>query len=132
MTVLAALLGYQATGIEIDPALVACSERLADNFDADCTFACGTYVPAEYGSHSALESADFLTITDGPNAYRELGMDLADFDLVYAFPWPDEEPLLFDMVRRCGGDHTVFLTYHGTDGFQYHERAGRGPTVGID
>lgn len=128
ITVVADLLGYRATGIELDPWLVESSWSLAERFTSDATFACGTFVPRHY-DNPTLESSEFLTVTDGPDAYDELGVDLDDFDLIYAFPWPDEEELVLDMVRRCAAPQALFLRFHGTDGFVLHEHAGRGEPV---
>jgi len=39
------------------------------------------------------------TIGYGPSAYGELGLALDDFDLVYAYPWGGEEPMMLDLSR---------------------------------
>lgn len=42
--------------------------------------------------------------------------ELRDFDLVYAFPWPDEQPLCGDIMRKCGGESSLFLSYDAREG----------------
>ncbi|MBK9129928.1 MAG: hypothetical protein IPM13_19440 [Phycisphaerales bacterium] len=76
---------------------------------------------------SRHENADFLTVREGEAAYRELGLDLADFDLVYAFPWPGEEERFLEMVRVCGRRDTLLLIYGASDGYQLFERGRRIP-----
>ena len=129
ITVLADLLGYEACGIELDPDLVESATQLAERFDSAAQFVCGSFVPPDYGDNPALESSDFLTTTDGAPAYEELGLDLEDFDLVYAFPWPDEEELLYDIVRCCARPGACMLTYHGTDGFRYGRAGAQVPEL---
>jgi SAM-dependent methyltransferase len=125
VTILADLLGYEAYGIEIEPALVEESIQLAERFGSKATFAHGTFVPADAHDEVDLLDADLHTITEGDDAYEELGLTLADFDLVFGFPFPDEEEWMRALVRRGAGDHTAFLCYSARDGFTLTE-LGRG------
>ena len=59
-----------------------------------------------------------LLRAEGADAYGELGMDIADFDLVYAYPWPGEEDWLIEMVRRFGGPRTSLMIYTVRDGYE--------------
>ena len=122
ITILADLLGYEAYGIELDPWLAEQATELAERFGSGANFAAGSFVPEEFQDQVALQSADFLTTTEGEPAYRELGLELNDFDLVYMFPWPGEEELHFEMVRRYARPDALFLTYGGTDGYQLFQR----------
>jgi hypothetical protein len=40
-----------------------------------------------------------------------MGRKLSDFDLVYAYPWPEEHQLYRNVMREYGGPNSVFLTY---------------------
>jgi hypothetical protein len=53
------------------------------------------------------------TIGGGPSGYLELGRSLGDFDVVYAFPWMGEEPMMLDLMR-CHGGKDVLLVLHTT------------------
>lgn len=120
VTILADLLGYDAYGIELEPELVDVSIGLAEDFQSDATFVEGTFVPAEFRDEVALLDPDFLSVTatEGADAYAELEMDLADFDLVYVYPWPGEEEWAAELVARHGGPQTRMVTYSVRDGFQ--------------
>jgi hypothetical protein len=124
ITVAADLLGFEAYGIELDPWLVEQSIQLADRHDSQATFAGGSFVPEEFRDEVARHPADFATTAEGEPAYLELGMELSDFDLVYMFPWPGEEDLHVEMVRRHARPDTLLLLYGGTEGFQLF-RGGR-------
>ena len=68
-------------------------------------------------------SGDFLTPTDGADAFGELGLELSDFDLVFAYPWPDDEAWLDELMRRYARADAILLTYDVTDGFRLSEGA---------
>ena len=118
ITILADLLGFDAYGIEIEPRLVEASKDLAERFGSGATFVEGSFVPLEFRDEIELLDADFLTVSEGNDAYGELGLTIADFDLVYGYPWPGEEDWLAELVHREAGPTTSLMTYSVTDGFQ--------------
>jgi hypothetical protein len=124
---LAALLDFESFGIEIEAELVAEARRLAENFRLPVEFAHGSFVPrgAEARVHAG-GTYDWLT-TDGDYAYDELGLDPDDFDVVYAYPWPDEEAVTAALFERYAGPGAVLVTYHGGDGFRVRQKVGRRP-----
>lgn len=126
ITVLAALQGYDAYGIEIDSELVAIARDLDAEFGAGSTFAQGSFVPSGYRDEVSLLDADFLTVTEGADAYEELGLELDSFDLVYVYPWPGEEEWAEELVRRCAGPHTRLMTYAVDEGFVVRDARGAG------
>lgn len=117
ITIIADLLGYDAYGIEIEPRLVDESYRLAESCGSTATFIEGSFVPPEIQEEVALLNADHLTCTSGADAYEEMGMAIRDFDLVYAYPWPDETEWLHDLFRRGAGPTSALLSYSVRDGF---------------
>lgn len=117
VTILADLLGYEACGIEIDPWLVQRSIALAEQFGSRATFAEGSFVPEAYRDAVEDLDSDRITITDGQSAFAELGLEMTDFDLVFAYPWPGEEDWLHGLVRRHARPGAILLTYDSRDGF---------------
>jgi hypothetical protein len=118
MTILADLLGYEAVGIEIEPELVETARELAAGAGSNATFIAGSFVPPD-----AREDVDFMvagsfTVTDGLDAWDELGMDMDDFDVVSCYPWPDEEEWLLDLVAKHAAPHATLLTYSGRNGYR--------------
>ena len=122
VTIMADLLGFEAYGIEIEPWLVKRSIGLAERFDSGAVFAEGTYVPPAYQDEIELLSGDHLTPTDGASAFEELGLELSEFDLVFAYPWPDDEDWLHELFRRHARPDALLLTYAVNDGFQVSEQ----------
>lgn len=118
VTILADLLGYDACGIEIEPWLVEQSELLAREFGSAATFAQGSFVPPAYQDEVENLAHDRMTPTAGARAYDELSMDLSDFDLVFAFPWPGEEEWLYELMRRHAREDALLMTYDVQQGFE--------------
>jgi hypothetical protein len=118
VTIMADLLGFEAYGIEIEPWLVNRSIESAEDVGSGAVFAEGTFVPPAYQDEIEHLSGDFLTPTDGADAFGELGLDLADFDLVFAYPWPGDEEWLEELMRRHARADAILLTYDVTDGFR--------------
>ena len=117
-TIMASMLGFEAYGIEIEPRLVETSQRLARKYDTRAHFVEGTFIPDDYDWNTEHGDENFRSRLDGRFGYVEMDMELRDFDIVYAYPWPDEEPLLQDIVRQCGAKHALFLTYHVREGMK--------------
>jgi hypothetical protein len=112
ITIMADLLGFEAYGIELDRELVGIARGLAERYDSGARFAVGSFLPAGYRWRPSTGDGRLGTIGDGVSAYPELGHPLEDFDLVYAYPWSGEEPLMLD-VMRCYGGKGARLLLHG-------------------
>jgi hypothetical protein len=113
VTCLAASLGFDAVGIEIEQSLVDIANRLAGAHKIKCQFACGSFVPE--GIEPTLDwAADVAWLTtDAPDVYDELELDPDDFDLIFSYPWPGEEQVIFDLFTECAAVGALLLTYHG-------------------
>ena len=118
VTIMAAMLGFEAYGIEIDPGLVEGSRTLASKYGTGAQFAEGSFIPREYEWNPETGDENFRTVLDGEPGYEELDMELRDFDLVYAYPWPDEGPLYDDIMRRCGRTGALLLTFSASEGMK--------------
>ncbi len=79
VTILAALLGYAATGVEIDEALVQEARELAGRYDAPARFEHGTY---------DARAAGLKVITAKKRT------------VVYVYPWPGEEPFFLQLFAE--------------------------------
>ena len=120
---LAAMLGFDAWGIEIDRDLVAASEALADEFHLPVTFVCGNFIPP--GDDACVDDPDepaWLAM-GGANAYDEMALDPDDFDVIFAYPWPGEERVIAEMFDRHAAVGAVLLTYHGLEGMRLRRKA---------
>ena len=116
--VLASLTGSEACGIEIRSEYVRAARDLATELGLDIEFYEGSFVPSDYDPSAHLHCADGVTILSGSGANDEVDVAIDDFDLIYAFPWPGEEDLYFDIFDRYAACGAHLLTYHGpAEGF---------------
>ena len=120
---LAAMLDMESTGIEIEPELVAASEELATVHGLEVEFVCGSYVPTG-GDWLTDEVEEFAWIeSGGADAYELLGLDLDDFDLVFAYPWPGEESLVRELFDAYGAGGAMLLTFNGVEDLRLYRKA---------
>ncbi len=114
---LAAMLGFQASGIEIEEGLVDAAQRLSGDFGLPVDFIQGSFVPsgAEPFAEQALADTTaefFWLVTDADDAYEELGLEPDDFDVIFAYPWPGEEGLIAGLFERYAAQGALLLMYN--------------------
>lgn len=115
---MAAWLGFEACGIEIEENLVEEARRLADDFGHSASFVCGSFVPhgAESIVETAVSSDVFWLNTEADDAYDQLGVDPDDFDVVFAYPWPGEDDVITGLFDHCAAQGALLITYSYLDG----------------
>jgi hypothetical protein len=123
-TCLAALLGYETYGLEIDAELVRRSRAIARRLGIPVTMLCTSLLPAGYAASAGSDGAAVVTpasVRDhhdtaearGPLRYDGMTSAIADIGLFFAYPWPEERALmrqLFAAVGRVGG--ALLVVYH--------------------
>jgi hypothetical protein len=105
---LAAMLGFDAYGIEIEHELVEAAQQLADDFDLPVEFLHGSFIPA--GAATA-GTYSWLTTREA-TGYDDPGLKADECDLIFAYPWPDEETVIEELFERYAADGAVLFTYH--------------------
>jgi len=120
---LAAMLDFDACGIEIEGDLVDAAQRLADDFGLPVEFIRGSFIPKESEAFFDADDKFAWLTTHGDSGLEELGLVPADFNVVFAFPWPDEERLIRALFQRHGGAGALLLTYHGGREFRLRRKA---------
>jgi len=118
---LAALLGYEAYGIEMEPELVDLSREMAHELAIPVEILCTSYVPEDYESYSGVGGEDLVqletfsypgaTIDDAPQ-YDGMAMEIAAIDLFFVYPWPDEQDLMQKLFDAVAGEGAILLAYH--------------------
>ncbi len=127
---LAAMLGFNVCGIEIERDLVDASRRLADEFGLSVEFVHGSFVPPGAEAYAEEAHADnsaefFWLVTDADDAYDELGLDPADFDVVFAYPWPGEECLIESLFEIYAAEEALLLMYNQYDSVRLRRKVGK-------
>lgn len=125
---LAALVGFDAYGIEIDRDLFHASLELAEDFDIAVEFINGSFISRGADDLVDRAYADFdggLSLDPhADHAYDELGLEVRDFDVVFAFPWPNDEELTADLFERFAARGALLLTYCESTSIRLRRKVG--------
>ena len=118
VAIMASRMGFDAYGIEVEPELVEYAEELAEMYGAETQFAIGSFIPDEFEWEPVSGDEFQRSFVDIGSAYDELDMELRDFDIVYAYPWPDEHSLFHSIMRQFGCQNALLLSYDVRDGME--------------
>jgi len=122
VTCLAEMVGFDACGIEFDADLVALSEQLADDYSLKSGFYRGNLVPhAGQGIAERVDEFEWLAV-GGPDPYDQMDLDIDDFDVIFAYPWPGEQGVVEELFDRFAADGALLATYNGTEGIRLFRR----------
>jgi hypothetical protein len=115
---LATFAGFDAAGIEIERDLVDEAKRLAADFALKIDLVHGNFVPAGAGTLADCDG-NFTWLSEaGPDGHSALELEPDDFDLVFAFPWPGEEEVIFRLFDAFAAPEALLLTFHGREGLR--------------
>lgn len=117
VTIMASRMGFEAYGIEAEAKLVSLAESLAVVHGPEARFAHGSFIPDDFDwvpDTGGLQR----TVVDVAAAYDELDMELRDFDLIYAYPWPDEHAMFRNIIRQFGHRRAMLLCYDAREGME--------------
>jgi hypothetical protein len=89
---------------------------LADAVDLPAEFYGGSFIPRGISDIVDLGSDVEHVETHEDDVYEEIGLDMDDFDLFFAFPWPGEEHFFEAVFQAGAADNSLLLTYRGRDG----------------
>ena len=132
ITIMADLMGFEAYGIELDASLVETARAVAAQHGSRARFAAGSLFPTGYRWRSRDGDTRTGTIGQGPSGYLQLGRPLEDFDVVFAYPWDGEAPVMHDVMQRYGRHDALLLLYDASGGVRAyrgsHEVVGDAPT----
>lgn len=117
---IASMLGFESYGIEINHEVLDQSRQLAADHGLNVEFVQGSFIPI--GADDLIDEAfmendgDLTLECHSDDAYGDLQMDIADFDVVFIFPWPNESALVARLFDRFAASGALLLTYNDTSG----------------
>ncbi|MEM1067537.1 MAG: hypothetical protein AAGG48_27270 [Planctomycetota bacterium] len=115
-TMLAALHGMESIGVEIESSLTEHASELAETLENDAKFYCGSFVPSGLDRDLLVDGDANNADTDDDGIYDLIGLDVDDFDLIFAFPWPAEYSYFEAIFDESAADGALLLTYRGREG----------------
>lgn len=116
-TGIAALLGFDAVGIEIETELARRATSLLEDLDIPAEILPISYLPDGFEVGEGVGGADLIpplaTTAPGQALVSPLydGLDPAEVDLFFVYPWPGQEQLMMDLFEAVATDGAVLLMY---------------------
>lgn len=123
VTGLASLLGMEAIGIEAEPFLVEAGRKLLKHQKIEATLWEGNFLPRgaeKLADHQSHHASMFHQI---PPAYDEQDLQVDDFALIFAYPWPGEEHFLREVFARYARPNALLLMFRGPYQIELYCRA---------
>jgi hypothetical protein len=122
-TCLAALLGYEAYGLEIDAELVRLSRVIARRFGIRVQMLCTSFLPAGYAVSAGVNGTALVTPASvrarhdtaearGPLRYDGMAIAIVDIGLFFAYPWPEERVLMQELFEAVAREGALLVVYH--------------------
>lgn len=112
MTALAATLQLDAIGIESEPTLFTQGQQTLAEWGVEAELIRGNFLPP-----SADDLADDPTLPslghERSNAYHVLGLEIDDFAIIYAYPWPGEDDFLEAVFAEYAAAGAYLLLFCG-------------------
>ena len=122
VTILASIHGMTASGIEIEQPLVDQANSLADQLQVDADFYCGSFIPRNIDGYANLAAEVQHVDTSAGDVYDQMGVNVDDFDMMFAFPWPGENGFFESVFERTAAQGALFLTHNGIEGIHLHRK----------
>ncbi|EMI41933.1 hypothetical protein [Rhodopirellula sp. SWK7] len=113
---LAALRGMEAVGIEIEPRLVQEANAVAQSLGNSAHVYCGSLVPRGVDGLAEIANEVRNVDTEEDDTYDEIGWDVNDFDMFFAFPWPGEHGFFEHIFDARASTGALLMTYRGREG----------------
>lgn len=116
---LASMIGYEAFGIEYNPTLCTVADQIREEFGLSVELVEGSFIPD--GVEDLIDDAfatydgELALHTEPDRVYDELGYAIDDFDLIFAYPWPNDLELTIEIFDRCAAEGALLAYYDGKD-----------------
>lgn len=115
-TGLAALLGYQATGIEIQEDLIEFARDLLEQHGLEADFINCSYVPEGLVEYETLGTTDLEFDSYGQDSspiYEDMELPINEIDLFFVYPWPGEQGMMLKLFDLLAGEGAILVAYFG-------------------
>ena len=117
-TCLAAQLGFEATGIELEDGLVEIAESLAEKHQTGAEFITTTYIPEGYISYDHVGGSDIVPddsfgYQTEPPRYDGMDIGLDEIDIFFVYPWPGEQEMMLKLFQSVASEDAILIAYYG-------------------
>ena len=117
-TSLAAQLGFEATGIELEDGLIEIAESLAEKHQTGAGFIATTYIPEGYISYDHVGGSDIVPDESfghqaEPPRYDGMDIGLDEIDVFFVYPWPGEQEMMLKLFQSVASEDAILIAYYG-------------------
>lgn len=115
---MASMLGFEATGIELEEGLVKIAEKLAEAHQTGADFINTSYVPEGYISYDHIGGSDIVPDDSfghqaGPPKYEGMEIGLDEVDVFFVYPWPGEQEMMLKLFQSVASEDALLVAYLG-------------------
>jgi hypothetical protein len=115
---LAAMLGFEATGIELEEGLVEIAESLALAHQSGAQFIPTSYIPEGFISYEHIGGTDIVPDDSfGHEAeaarYPDMDVALEEIDVFFVYPWPGEQEMMLKLFEAVASEGALLIAYYG-------------------
>ncbi len=112
ISAVAAYLGLDAIGIESERVLLDEGRKTVEQWDVPVELIHGNFLPP--GAESLAEDPTLPSLGhDVECGYDKIGLDLDDFAIVYAYPWPGEDDFHEAVFERYASRGALLMLFCG-------------------
>ena len=114
----AAQLGFEATGIELEDGLIEIAESLAERHRTGAEFIATTYIPEGYISYDHVGGSDIVPddsfgYQTEPPRYDGMDIGLDEIDVFFVYPWPGEQEMMLKLFQSVASEDAILIAYYG-------------------
>ena len=122
VTGLASQLGWDAIGIEAESFLVDQANRFLARNHLKGEILHGNFLPRGSERLAGSQSDHASLFHQVANAYEQHDLELDDYALVFAYPWPGEHHFLQEVFRHYAGEGALMLMFLGPYEIELYRR----------
>ena len=117
----AASLGMRVFGFEVDGRLVAKANQLVGDLDLAPQFLKGSFIPESAEIRQQKSEFRAMDILEH-SAWGRAPVAAEKVRLFYAYPWPGEEPWIYQIFDELAGPEALLFCFHGADEYSLWRR----------
>lgn len=121
---MAASLGWDVVAIEAEAVLIDQAQHLIATTGESVQLLHGNFLPP--GAEDLADDPYHPSLTHAePSVYEANDLTVDDFDVIYAYPWPGEEPFLQDVFDRYGRLGSLLVLFCGPNDIRAMQKVRR-------
>ena len=118
---IAAKLGYEAYGIELDPKMAKEARSLAHDLGVPIEVLQTSYVPEGYDSYEGLGGEVLIKDEGMPSrdeqfvsrlSYEGMDREIAEIDVFFVYPWPQEQAFMRELFDEIAAEGAILIAFH--------------------